>query len=95
MPNSSAGQTCAVWLTAASTSAIGCSTRKARSKHDCACARHGTVLGLADIRWRSSQAAAEEVAREHPDGIDFLIVNAGIVNSQHKNAINTCDLLHA
>ena len=36
------------------------------------------------------QAAAEEVAREHPDGIDFLIVNAGVIDSQHKSAIDTC-----
>ena len=35
------------------------------------------------------QAAAEEVAREHPDGIDFLIVNAGVIDPQHKSAIDT------
>ena len=36
------------------------------------------------------QAAAEEVAREHPEGIDFLIVNAGVVDCKHKSAIETC-----
>ena len=36
------------------------------------------------------QAAAEEVAREHPDGIDFLIVNAAVSDSQHKSGIATC-----
>ena len=37
----------------------------------------------------SAQAAAEDVAREHSDGIDFLIVNAGVVDSQHKSGIAT------
>ena len=37
----------------------------------------------------SAQAAAEEVAREHPNGVDFLIVNAGVVDPKHKTAIDT------
>jgi len=36
------------------------------------------------------QAAAEETARQHPGGIDFLVVLAGIVDSKHKGAIETC-----
>ena len=38
------------------------------------------------------QAAAEEVARAHPIGIDFLIVNAAIVDAEHKSGIETCGL---
>ena len=41
----------------------------------------------------ATQAAAEAVAREHPEGIDFLIVNAAIVDAQHKSGIETCALL--
>ena len=37
----------------------------------------------------SLQAAAEDVAKEHPDGIDFLIVNAAVADSQHKSGIST------
>ena len=44
--------------------------------------RHEQSLGTV-------QAAAEEVAREHPDGIDFLIVNAGVVDPKHKSGIAT------
>ncbi len=37
-----------------------------------------------------AQTAAEETARQHPGGIDFLVVLAGIVDSKHKGAIETC-----
>jgi len=30
------------------------------------------------------------VAREHPDGSDFLAVNAGIADVEHKSGIETC-----
>ena len=33
--------------------------------------------------------------RGHPDGIDYLIANAGIADSHHKSAIETCALLSA
>ena len=31
--------------------------------------------------------------REHPDGIDFLIVNAAIADAEHKSGIETCALV--
>ena len=30
------------------------------------------------------------MARAHPEGIDFLIVNAAISDAQHKSGIETC-----
>ena len=32
------------------------------------------------------------MACEHPGGIDFLIVNAAIVDAEHKSGIETCAL---
>jgi hypothetical protein len=43
----------------------------------------------------ASQAAAEAVELAHPDGIDFLIINAGVADSQHKSGIETCAWLEA
>ncbi len=40
-----------------------------------------------------SQAAAEAVEREHPDGVDFLIMNAAIADAEHKTGIESCALL--
>ena len=40
----------------------------------------------------ASQAAAEAVDREHPDGIDFLIVNAAVADAEHKTGIESCAL---
>ncbi len=37
----------------------------------------------------TAQAAAEEVSREHPGGIDFLIVNAAI-SGAYTIGIETC-----
>ncbi len=39
--------------------------------------------------FRASQAAAEAVELEHPDGIDFLVVNAAIADAEHKSGIET------
>ena len=44
-------------------------------------------------RVRASQAAAEEVAAEHPDGIDFLIVNAAIAGA-YSVGIETCGIFN-